>query len=184
MADELTSRARPISAAHADQYLVVSRGEAMRIRLSDLCERGYGFDGAAAGSRLATGSSARIVRLPCVRTRRLAVVSLSKEFLAHRRHQTPRRGCRRARNLHDRAHRPDSRHIPRHFPLRAVRFLDPSSFKFRHRQAARASHGIDSPSPPLGGSGERVPIGEEVGFSLGGTDGSNPSPSATANGFI
>src|SRR5260370_7832506 len=95
MADELTSRARPISAAHADQYLVVSRGEAMRIRLSDLCERGYGFDGAAAGSRLATGSSARIVRLPCVRTRRLAVVSLSKEFLAHRRHQTPRVGVRR-----------------------------------------------------------------------------------------
>jgi hypothetical protein len=38
------------------------------------------------------------------------------------------------------------------------------------------SHGIDSPSPPLGGSGERVPTGEEVGFSLGGTDGSNPSP--------
>src|SRR5260370_13807315 len=95
MADELTSRARPISAAHDDQYLVVSRGEAMRIRLADLCERGYGFDGAAAGSRLATGSSARIVRLPCVRTRRLAVVSLSKEFLAHRRHQTPRVGVRR-----------------------------------------------------------------------------------------
>src|SRR5260370_7978142 len=95
MADELTSRARPISAAHADQYLVVSRGEAMRIRLSDLCERGYGFDGAAAGSRLATGSSARIVRLPCVRTRRLAVGSLSKEFRAHRRHHTPRVGLRR-----------------------------------------------------------------------------------------
>ena len=33
MADELASRARPISAAHADQYLVVSRGEVMRIRL-------------------------------------------------------------------------------------------------------------------------------------------------------
>ena len=31
MADELTSRACPILAAHADQYLVVSRGEVMRI---------------------------------------------------------------------------------------------------------------------------------------------------------
>src|SRR5258708_4858912 len=34
MADELTSRARPISAARADQYFVVSRCEVMRIQLS------------------------------------------------------------------------------------------------------------------------------------------------------
>ena len=34
------------------------------------------------------------------------------------------------------------------------------------------------PSPPRGGSSERVSTGEEVGFSLGGTDGSNPSPSS------
>ena len=35
------------------------------------------------------------------------------------------------------------------------------------------------PSPPRGGSSERVSTGEEVGFSLGGTDGSNPSPSTS-----
>jgi hypothetical protein len=34
MADELASRARPISAARADQHLVVSRFGVMRIRLS------------------------------------------------------------------------------------------------------------------------------------------------------
>jgi hypothetical protein len=34
------------------------------------------------------------------------------------------------------------------------------------------------PVPPRGGSSERVPTGEEVGLSLGGTDGSNPSPSS------
>ena len=39
------------------------------------------------------------------------------------------------------------------------------------------------PSPPRGGSSERVSTGEEVGLSLGGTDGSNPSPSSEESPF-
>jgi hypothetical protein len=62
-----------------------------------ISRRSDSADTAAAGSRLATGSSARIMRLSCVRTRASGVVFLSEEFLVHRRRQTPRVGVRRHR---------------------------------------------------------------------------------------